>query len=395
MRCGMGRRGNHEGSIYKDKQGRWRGLITMPGGRGKCKRKYIYGKSRREVSDKMNELLRQLRTNTYVEPCKTTLYEFLHMWLVTYSKNVVRQSTYTSYETYIERHIQDSIGGIPLHDLNTVIIQNWYNEKVRSGKLDGSGGLSPKTIRNLNNMLHKALNQAVFLELIPKNPTDFVVIPRQPKTEMRYFSVEEQRKLQEIIKGNRIEMMILVSLYTGVRQGELLGLPWRNVHLDLNGNSYIRITQALLRVKSEDPESKNKTELIITEPKTQHSVRNIPLLPEVANRLAEYRQKQAQFFREHGMPPPELVFTTANGTPVEPRNMQREFKLLLKKHGMRVINIHGLRHTFATRSLESGMSVKTLSQILGHANAAFTMDVYCHASDELKFAEMELLNGFL
>ena len=391
----MSRRGNNEGSIYKDKQGRWRGLVSMPSANGQYKRKYIYGKTRKEVSDKMNELLRQLRSNTYVEPCKTTLYEFLHMWLNTYAKNVVRQTTFTSYETYIEKHIKGSIGNFPLCDLNTIIIQNWYNEKVKNGKLDGSGGLSPKTIRNLHNMLHKALKQAVFLDQIPKNPTDFVVIPRQAKKEMRYFSVEEQRQLQEIIKGNRLEMPILVSLYTGVRQGELLGLPWRNVHLIPNGQSYIRVSQALLRVKNTDSNSNNKTVLVITEPKTPHSIRNIPLLPEVANRLAEYKNKQAQYNRKHNLLPSELVFTSAAGTPIEPRNMQRDFKLLLRKHGMRVINIHGLRHTFATRSLESGMSIKTLSQILGHSNVAFTMDVYCHSSDELKFTEMELLNGFL
>lgn len=391
----MKRRGNHEGSIYKDKQGRWRASVSMPSANGQYKRKYIYGKTRKEVSEKMNELLRQLRTNTYIEPCKTTLYEFLHMWLETYTKNVVRMTTYVNYETFVEKHIKDSIGAFPLCDLNTAIMQNWYNEKARNGKLVGSGGLSPKTLRNINNMLHKALNQAVYMDMIPKNPTDFVVLPRRIKVEMRYFSVEEQKQLQQVIKGHRLELPILVSLYTGVRQGELLGLPWHNVHLNPDGQSYIRISQALLRIKNPDPDGKTSTILTISEPKTPHSVRNIPLLPELARRMIKHKEDQAAYFKQHHYPPTDLVFTSVTGTPIDPRDLQRSFKALLKKNGMREINVHGLRHTFATRSLENGMSVKTLSTILGHANSAFTMDVYCHPSDELKSAEMGLLENLL
>ena len=391
----MSRRGNNEGSIYKDKQGRWRGLVSMPSANGQYKRKYIYGKTRKEVSDKMNELLRQLRTNTYIKPCKTSLYEFLHMWLETYTKNIVRMTTYVNYETFIEKHIKDSIGTFPLCDLNTVIIQNFYNEKAKNGKLVGKGGLSPKTLRNMNNMLHKALNQAVFMDMIPKNPTDFVVLPRSSKVEMRYFTLEEQKQLQEVIKGHRLELPILISLYTGVRQGELLGLPWHNVHLVPNGQSYIRISQALLRIKNPDPDGQTNTILTITEPKTSHSIRNIPLLPELAARLIEHRKAQAAYLKQHNYPPSDLVFTSVTGTPVDPRDLQRSFKILLRNNGMREINVHGLRHTFAARSLESGMSVKTLSTILGHANSAFTMDVYCHPSDDLKSAEMKLLENLL
>lgn len=110
---------------------------------------------------------------------------------------------------------------------------------MKSGKLDGSGdGLSPKTLRNMHNMLHKALNQAVYLNMIAKNPVDYAVLPKRNKTEMRYFTKEEQKRLQEVIRGNRLEMPVLLDLYTGMRQGELLGLVWKNVHIDLDGQSY-------------------------------------------------------------------------------------------------------------------------------------------------------------
>ena len=393
----MKKRGNNEGSIFKDKQGRWRGLISIPCVNGQNKRKYIYGKTRKEVSAKMSELLRQIESNTYIEPCKTTLYEYLHMWLNTYVENTVRMSTYISYETYIEKHIKDSIGRFPICSLNTMMIQNWYNEKAKNGKLVGKGGLNPKTLRNLNNMLHKALNQAVYLDLIAKNPTDFIVLPRGSKVEIRYFTVEEQKKFQEVIKGHRLELPLLVALFTGVRQGELLGLPWRNVHINENGQSYIRISQALMRIKKpmKMKTMDSSTVLTITEPKTAHSIRNIPLLPEIAERLKEHRIQQEAYSKRHNYPPSDLVFTSVTGTPIDPRDLQRSFKLILRNNGMREINVHGLRHTFATRALENGMNVKTLSMILGHANSAFTMDVYCHPSDDLKFAEMGLLENLL
>ena len=220
------RKSNHEGSIYKDKQGHWRALVSLPAVDGKYKRKYIYGKTRKEVSEKMNEVLSQLRTNSYIEPCKTTLYSYLCIWLETYCKNEVRMTTYINYKTYVHKHIKDTIGDYHLCDINNILIQQFYNDKAKNGKLNGSGGLSPKTMKNIHDMLHRALDKAVQLEMIPKNPSDFAVLPKRTKPEIRYFNIEEQKQLQEAIKGERLEMAVLLCLYTGIRQGELLGLPY-------------------------------------------------------------------------------------------------------------------------------------------------------------------------
>ena len=140
----------------------------MPGSDGKVKRKYFYGKTRKEVSEKVNELLRQLRTLSYIEPCKTTLYNWLCTWLDTYNEDI-RMTTKINYETYVHKHIKDSIGGYKLCDLSTVAIQQFYQEKAKNGRLDRPGGLSAKTLRNMHNMLHKALNQVVYLDMISKN----------------------------------------------------------------------------------------------------------------------------------------------------------------------------------------------------------------------------------
>lgn len=389
------RKSNHEGSIYKDKQGHWRALVSLPAVDGKYKRKYIYGKTRKEVSEKMNEVLSQLRTNSYIEPCKTTLYSYLCTWLETYCKNEVRMTTYINYETYVHKHIKDTIGDYHLCDINTILIQQFYNDKAKNGKLNGSEGLSPKTMKNIHDMLHRALDKAVQLEMIPKNPSDFAVLPKRTKPEIRYFNIEEQKQLQEAIKGERLEMAVLLCLYTGIRQGELLGLPWKNVHIDLTGTSYIKITQALNRIRNPDANAPKRTLLQINPPKTKHSVRTIPLLPKIAEMLKDYKSEQAYIHLKNDLSDTDLVFTAPSGKAYDPRDFQRDFHNLLKRRGIRDIGVHGLRHSFATRSLQNGMSIKTLSAILGHNSCAFTMDVYCHIDSGITATEISCLNDML
>ncbi|WP_303836704.1 site-specific integrase [Ruminococcus flavefaciens] len=391
----MERNANGEGSIIKDKRGFWRGAISLPSSNGKHKKKYIYGKTRKDVSDKMNDIINQLRTNTYVEPCKITLYEWLCTWLDQYCKNEVRLSTYVNYDTYVQRHIRNTIGEYKLCDLNTAIMQAFFNDKAKKGKLNGSGGLSPKTIKNMHDMMHRALDKAVHLDMIIKNPTDYVALPKRKKTEMRYLTTEEQSNLQDAIKGERLEMPILLALYTGMRQGELFGLQWSYVHLESKDRSWLRVVQAVNRFSDRTNESEKKTFLALSEPKTPHSVRAIPLLPYIAERLRQYKEEQEEYFKEKGLPMTNMVFTTKAGNLVDPRDFQRDFKLLLKRYNLREINVHALRHTFATRALESGMNVKTLSKILGHSSVAFTLDTYAHVTEDLKFEEMAAMNSFL
>ncbi|MCM1228398.1 MAG: site-specific integrase [Clostridium sp.] len=391
----MAKKGNNEGSVYKDTNGRWRGVVTLPSADGKVKKKYFYGKTKREVSEKVNDLLAEIKNKTYIEPCKTTLYNWLCTWLETYCKNNIRPTTYVNYETYIHRHIKGSLGSVKLCDLSTITIQQFYNDKLKNGKLSGIGGLSPKTMKNLHNMLHKALNQAVFLNMLAKNPSDFVTIPKNVKKEMKFFTVEEQKNLQSVLSDKPLDMAILLDLYTGMRQGELLGLTWENVNINLSGSSYIKVVQTINRIKNYDTDSDKKTVLTVSEPKTPHSKRTIPILPEIAEKLHNYRLSQEKYIAENVFPYTGYVFISSVGTMVDPRDFQRYFKNLLKKHGIREINVHGLRHTFATRALESGMSVKTLSEILGHSNVGFTLDTYAHVTEDLKSEAIRGMEGFL
>ena len=304
----------------------------------------------------------------------------------------IRPTTLVNYEIYINKHIQSTIGKLKLTDLTPQRLQAFFNEKSASGKLDGSGGLSPKTLRNMYNMLHKCLDMAVRLEMLPKNPSDNIVLPKRQKQEMRYFSVKEQQQLQEVIKGHRLEMPILLDLFTGLRQGELLGLTWNDIHL---GEAYLEVRQSVIRIQNPDQDADSKTALCVCPPKTPNSIRKVPLLPDIADKLRTYKAEQQSYLKAHNLPASDFVFTSTTGTPIDPRDFQRDFRKILVQNHIKLVNVHGLRHTFACRSLESGMSIKTLSEILGHYSTAFTMDCYCHSSDELNASEIENLRGFL
>ena len=134
---------------------------------------------------------------------------------------------------------------------------------------------------------------------------------------------------------------------------------------------------------------------MINEPKTKHSFRTIPLLPDIAKKLYEYHAQQSEYLESKGYQQTDFVIASTVGTPIDPRSFQRDFKIILEKNDIRQVNVHGLRHTFATRSLESGMSVKTLSKILGHASVGFTLDTYAHVTEQLKISEISGMQGFL
>ena len=172
-------------------------------------------------------------------------YEWMRIWYDTYCEGSLKPSSLINYETYIEKHIKPTIGNVKLCELTPLRLQSFYQEKFKNGRLDGKGGLSPKTMRNIHAMIHTGLDRAYKLGYIPHNIADLVSPPRSVKIERLYFTVEEQKELQKHLDGERIGMAVLLDLYTGLRKGELLGLPWKNVHIDLNGESYLRIIKHL------------------------------------------------------------------------------------------------------------------------------------------------------
>lgn len=378
------RRGNGEGSIFQDKENRWRGVITVGiNANGSQKKKTFYGKTRKEVSDRLNQALNDFKNQKCIEDSKMKLSDWLSHWLDTYAIHDIRQSTRVGYELYIRGHILPLLGEVPLAKLTPARLQEYYNFKLKDGRLDGKGGLNPKSLRNLHNMLHKALDQAVKLNLILRNPCDATVIPPNKKKEIRFLTVQEQALLQQAVAGERLGIGIMIDLFTGLRLGELLGLAWQNI--DLEGGSF-KVVQTVNRLKSFDRNDSNSTRIVVGEPKTEKSKRTIPLLGELVSQLQKYKseqeiEKQNSYgaYQDQG-----FVLCNELGQPLDPKTYQDFFKRMLKKAGIRDINFHGLRHTFATRALEKGIPAKTVSELLGHSTITITLDLYTHVTEDLK-----------
>lgn len=198
------------------------------------------------MTEKLHAILYQKQTGAYVAPQKLLLQDWLEQWIHNYAEVTVRPSTYISYEGYIYNHINPSLGNLPIQQITPVIIQNFYNQKFASGRTDGKGGLSSKTIRNLHNMFHQAMEQAKINGLILNNPTDNAIIPKQEKREMRVLSVEEEKRLIQVVPQHRLGFAIFFDLATGLRIGELCALKWSDINYS---RQTIKISRTLQRIK--------------------------------------------------------------------------------------------------------------------------------------------------
>jgi len=299
----------------------------------------------------------------------------------------LRPSTYISYEGYIFNHINPIMGGVLLKELSTERLQVFYNEKFKDGRVDGKGGLSPKTLRNMHNMIHKALDQACKNNLISKNVSENTVLPKREKKEMRVLSRTEQQALMQHIGIERLGFAILLDLSTGMRIGELCGLQWQDIDFD---QKVLFVKRTLQRVKTSIVEIENgatsKTIIMEGKVKTDNSYREVPIQAKIFEKLMVYKKRQLQEkdLASSAYSDNNYVFSSPVGGVIEPSTMRDMFNRLIKLAGISHTNFHALRHSFATRAIESGVPIKAVSDILGHATVQLTMDLYCHSSIDLK-----------
>lgn len=391
------KRANGEGTIRQRQDGRWEGLYTV-----NYKRKSVYGKTQDEVRKKLNKVLNDIDNGIYIENTNITFGDWLDEWLEVYAKPAVKLSTYGSYEGYIRNHIKPEIGRIKLSALRADILQKFINQKLKNGRCDKvkdintnklvtrKGGLSEKTIKNMYNMIHSALKQAYKNGLVNQNVSELINLPKQKRNEMRVLTLDEQKNLQSAVQNERLGIGIILSLFTGIRLGELLGLKFEDIDFE---NKTITIRRTLNRLKVFDNPTK-KTDIIIGEPKTNKAKRTIPLqdfliplLKTHKTRVLTERLKVANLYENDS-----FVICNEFGKFVEPTTYQKFFKNMLKKAGIQDTNFHTLRHTFATRALENGFDVKVLADILGHADASTTLNKYAHALPDHKKTSMEKLS---
>lgn len=386
------RRGNGEGFVGKLKDGRWQARATKGfNASGNQQFKYFSSKTRQGALQKLNEFLEQKRKGTFVEAESWSLGDWLDYWYKHYVVGKTRTSTRVNDESIIKHHIKPALGRVKLKDLRGINIQPFYNQLLIDGRVDKKGGLSAKTIKNIHVVLHRALEQAMKNELIMRNPLYSVSLPRAVKKEIQILSPEEQKRLLEVCcKGeDPFYMAILLTLYSGLRMGELLGLTWDNV--DFNNNR-ISIKKQASRLKDYSVGAKNKTKLFLRdETKSNCSERRIAIAKVIMERLKEHQNYQSRFCKRlgEGFNQYNLVFIGATGGIVDPATFRDFYLRALKQANITSKTFHALRHTFATRALESNVNIKVVSEILGHATIQITLDTYSHVSYEEQEKAME------
>ena len=336
-------RRNGEGTIRQRTDGRWE--VRISGGidfaTGHKMRVSRYASTEEEAVQALNQLRVQFGSSRRkVSPM--LLGEWLDFWLQTYMISSLKQSTYASYQTYARVHFKPALGEVPLKSLSTRILQQFYNYKFEEE------GLSPKSIRNMNLYLHKALSQALQEGLIDSNPASGVTLPRARRPQVEILTRDDQAKLVRATYHHRYGVFVRLVLMTGLRMGELLGLRWEDIDFHSNMLHIQRTLNRLQKRDLPDTFSGNRTEIVIQEPKTENSIRTIPLLPQLIKDLMTWRSLQemdraaaGEQYQDTGM-----IVTNPMGGYIEPRTFKKYYDQILEIARLRHFTFHALRHPY-------------------------------------------------
>jgi integrase len=379
QKVGKGRkRGQGEGSIYKRKDGRWAAAVNLGYLDGKLKRKTFYGASHEEVKNKLVAALTDQQKGLPILTERQTLAQFLEKWLTDVARPSVRPKTYRFYLDHIRLHIKPTLGKKQLEKLTPADVQHFVNAKLQSG-------LSPQTIRHIIATLRASLSIAVKWQVVYRNVAALVSLPRIQKQEMCIFTPDQAKAFLDSVKGHRLEALFIMALTLGLRRGELLGLHWSDIDLDV---ATLRVNYGLQRFDGK---------LHLVEPKTEKSRRvlPLPLLLVAALRAHRTRQLEERLALGSNWQETGFVFASTIGTPMEPRNLNRTFDALVKNARLPKIRFHDLRHSCATILLSQGIPQRTLMEILGHSQISLTMNTYSHVLPEMTRAAVSVMDSVL
>jgi integrase len=328
----------------------------------------------------------QINKGNYMEPSTETVKDFLERWVRDSVQNKQRATTVLNYRLLMDVHVIPEIGGLPLAKLQPMHIQQLYRKKLESGRVDGSGGLSPTTVRRIHAVLHKALSTAVKWQFLPRNPADAVDAPKPADTQMKFMTPEQVGVFLAASGNETFSTLYLTAIMTGLRRGELLGLRWEDVNLD---SGQLAVRRSLVQMIDGT--------IAYQDPKTAHGERTVALPNTVIVSLREHRQKQDTDRSKLGSAYQEndLIFANSLGGPIRPDNLRRNFKETLKKAGLPEIRFHDLRHTHATLMLSQGVHPKIVSERLGHSSVQITLDTYSHALPNLQAEAADKLDKAL
>lgn len=372
----MSRRGEN---IYKRKDGRWEArYIKNYDLTGKAKYASVYAKSYTEVKERLKMQNSKSESEKKLF-CNINMQQLSEEWLDSI-KITLKPSSYAKYYHTVHCHIINSIGNIKVKYISNEFIEKFITEKSKNGRLDGSGGLSSKTVHDLLSIIIRIIKYGEKKHYI-KNFDYDIIHPKVQLNELSVLSISEQNKLIQYVLQNldTYKLGILFALYTGIRLGELCALTWKDIDCE---TGVLKINKTLQRIKNIDSYQKAKTMIIIDSPKSQKSIRNIPIPSFLLNILKYYSTKYDC----------DNYILSGSNKYIEPRIYQTKFKKYLQEANINIINFHALRHTFATRAIEQGFDIKSLSEILGHSTVRFTLERYVHSAYELKKQSMEKLS---
>jgi integrase len=349
------RRGNGEGSIFQRGDGRWTATITIGyHANGKRNRRTVYGKTRGEVQDKLTNLQHQKLNGTLGDVTKLTVAQYLDRWLDDSARLTVSPTTFDRYEGIVRNHIKPRIGGVKLAKLAPAHIQGMYSTMEKDGA-------TAATLEHTHRVIRRALNVAVRWELVIRNACDPIDSPKATRKAIRPLTSEQAATLMREAESHRLHALFVLSVTTGMRQGELFGLKPE----DIDG-SMVHVRRTI---------QFRKGKLLVGPPKTAAGRRSIQLPQFAVDALHDHRRRMMA----EGHAASEWLFCDTKGGPLRKSNfIRKDYKPLLKRAGLPSIRFHDLRHTMATLLLSLGEHPKVVQERLGHSKISMTLDTYSH-----------------
>lgn len=371
----MPRRGDN---IRKRKDGRWEARYTQENCLDASKRYgSVYGRSYQEAKEKRERILSQGRT----QKKKTDIILFSDILEAWQEANKIRlkEASVSRYQNLIDTHILPELGNKRMEQINVPLINRFLKAKMEHGRVDQTGGLSPSYVRSIALIVSSAIAFGVSENMC--NPMQSSIRKPSPdKKELIVLSADKQAILERVLLDNMDEakLLIYITLYTGIRIGEACALRWEDLDLDAN---LLYVRQTVTRIWTYSGPKKTSA-LVIGSPKSNSSMRCIPICSKLQALLCQFRHR-----KKYGY----ILTNAADSSFISPRTFEYRYKAILKMCALESINYHALRHTFATRCIERGVDIKSLSEILGHSDVSITLNTYVHSSMELKRQQLEKL----
>ena len=357
-----------KGHIRERSPGHWAIVLDVrDAATGKRKRRWhSFVGTKRQAQIECARIISEIQGGNHQEPSKTTVAQFLERWLA----HVKAQVSARSHERYAEiarKNLSPLLGGILLAKLQPMQISEAYSKALVSGRRDGSGGLSPRTVHHMHRVLKQALGQALRWQLLPRNPAEAVVPPRVERRQLNTYDMSQTADLLDAFRGTRMFVPALLAVLCGLRRGEIAALRWRNVDLDAGQLAIVESAEQTVEgIRYKEPKSGR--------------ARTVALSSTVVSELRGHRARQAQELLRVGvgLSDDTRVVAQADGRPLQPNSITHEWVRILSRVGLPRVRFHDLRHAHATHLLSSGVHPKVASERLGHSKVGITLDLYSH-----------------